>query len=150
MRWSTWSSCRSNYSTIQNDASTGRRNDVHVGREDSASAIPRPANRSVPALDLPSPRAATTRVLALAAAVLHAHGLREEADSFADQLVPRLGDKVEVARFFLRLVPRRARDRVALEILHSATGTTQRPCPRVAAALRQAGSVPRNCERPEL
>lgn len=71
----------------------------------------------------------TSPQLDLASAVLQKHGLREEADSFADQLVARLGDKTEVARFFFSWFPDVPRDRVALEFLNSVTGTTQHPVP---------------------
>ena len=65
----------------------------------------------------------------LASAVLQAHGLRDEADSFAEQLVPRLADKVEVARFFFAWFAEVPRNSVALEFLNVVTGLTQRPVP---------------------
>lgn len=69
-------------------------------------------------------------VLETAAAFLQAHRLRDSADAFADQLVPRLGNKVEVVRLFFHWFTEVPRGQVALEYLSSTYGTTQQEIPR--------------------
>jgi len=71
----------------------------------------------------------TSAVLDLAATVLKAHNLWEEADSFADHLSAHLGNKAQVARLFFDWFADVPRERVALEYLNSVTGTSQHPIP---------------------
>lgn len=65
--------------------------------------------------------------LEIAIAFLQTHNLTGEADAFADQLVPRLGNKVDVAHAFFDWFVEVPKTRVALEYVSSLTGTTQVP-----------------------
>lgn len=57
-----------------------------------------------------------------AEAFLLAHDLQAEADSFCDQLIPRLGNKVAVAQFFFDCFYEVPRNRAALEYLNGGVG----------------------------
>lgn len=69
----------------------------------------------------------TSPVLEIATSFLQTHNLTAEADAFADQLVPRLGNKVDVAHAFFDWFAEVPKTRVALEYVSSLTGTTQVP-----------------------
>lgn len=69
----------------------------------------------------------TSPVLEIATAFLQTHNLTAEADAFVGHLVPRLGNKVDVARAFFDWFVEVPKSRVALEYLNSAKGTTQVP-----------------------
>ena len=54
--------------------------------------------------------------------LLKLHNLRAEADCFYDKVVPKLGDKLSVVKFFFDWFSEVPRDRAAIEYLDSSTG----------------------------
>lgn len=67
----------------------------------------------------------TSPVLEIAMAFMQTHNLTAEADAFADHLLPRLGNKVDVAQAFFDWFGEVPKTRVALEYLSSVNGTMQ-------------------------